>query len=281
MGILDPRDKRSAVFKKDLILKSRFFLAYRKTVGKILEQGTQGDAFSCENYEWVNTGGPGQRDPSDQPHRMQVRFFCDRAGYRQGMWVILHTIAALRNKVTGIHLPLGKTTKALKAYDFEEFAKFIDEFVHHWNPCPMCREFYEEDIPEIREKMVALFQNRAARELITGSQYLMDPNIYLWVYHNEVSMRVLAGYLKDFGNPSGGKRNEFKLEKVPLFERDKRWPSKELCTDCWVANSLPDAKFVTADKENHFCVFSFLMNFDLDKVMKFLNSVYTGAVKHS
>lgn len=272
-SLLHRHTNGTAEEKKNRILGCGAFNAYRKRDADIVNHH---DGFSGDNYEWVFKGTPARPLPSI--HETQVRFFCDRAGYRQGMWVMLHTIVELRHKFTGLLMPLGTTRRPLAAYNFGEFADFIDNFVHHWNPCPMCRRFYEEDRSDIRGQMVRIFRGRKP-----------DPRIFLWVYHNEVSMRVRAGYLRDFGRPpsSGVLRSDFELERVPLFEGDKRWPSRELCPSCWAEGSPLNGSSAAVgrhrhgDDENRFNVGRFLSAFNLKNVAIFLNSVYTGGVMHA
>merc|ERR1712079_468201 len=95
-------------------------------------------------------------------------------GARQGMWTMMH-LMTIHNQV----------------WDLSKQMNFYKMIVMHWNPCPTCRKRYWYDMEKIvKEGMVA-------RSNILEDDVSADPIVDMWIYHNEVSMRVQAGVRRD------------------------------------------------------------------------------------
>merc|ERR1712032_1639067 len=74
---------------------------------------------------------------------------------------------------------------------------FYHYFVMYWNPCPTCRRRYWQDMHQIaadlkpeQEEFSLIFHQFPQSD---------NPIVDLWVYHNEVSMRLQAGMERDLG----------------------------------------------------------------------------------
>eukprot|EP00929_Paragymnodinium_shiwhaense_P120534 TRINITY_DN92497_c0_g1_i1.p1 TRINITY_DN92497_c0_g1~~TRINITY_DN92497_c0_g1_i1.p1 ORF type:complete len:628 (-),score=111.29 TRINITY_DN92497_c0_g1_i1:145-2028(-) len=186
-------------------------------------------------------------------------FYNDDGGKRQGMWTMLHMLT-----VNMPNLPI-------------EFYKL---FVMHWNPCPTCRRRYYLD-------MAAIWSAVEQAEKLRDLPAKWTSALAMWVYHTEVSMRVQAGLKRDVAIAADGREvkdwtanptwGDMAKKFSRDWEKDKRWPNKDMCTDCWKSEEgqCKDFNEKTQGGEAQFDTAAFLSCWDLTKVYEYLVKTYS------
>merc|ERR1712008_378807 len=91
---------------------------------------------------------------------------------------------------------------------------FYKMIVMHWNPCPTCRKRYWYDMEKIVKE-----GNPMMNEILDDGDSA-DPIVDMWIYHNEVSMRVQAGMRRDLNKIyNNGNIDDWKKETLEMAAR--------------------------------------------------------------
>jgi len=112
-----------------------------------------------------------------------------------------------------------------------------------------------------------------------------DPIVDMWIYHNEVSMRVQAGMTRDLKVIQNQQQvsdwtNEVKNMAVAFhadWDKDKRWPSPDMCPQCWRNDCNAQYNQTEDGGDNPINRGKFLACFNLAPVRDYLSKTY-GAI---